>query len=73
MKIKNRFIQQLKQLVFSTIFYKTTVFELCHTFGEEKEWRELNMGFAKKRVEFQVIFENEWKNRINKIFEIGKR
>ncbi len=50
--------------------YKKDVFEFCNKLGEQRNWRELNLEFAKKKIEFQVIFGNEWKARINKIFGV---
>jgi len=50
--------------------YKNNVFDFCNKLGQQRDWRELNLEFAKKRIEFQVIFENEWKARINKIFGV---
>jgi type III restriction enzyme len=50
--------------------YKKSVFDLCNKLGQQKDWRELNLEFDDKRIEFQVVFENEWKERINKIFEV---
>jgi type III restriction enzyme len=50
--------------------YKRSIFELCNKLGEKKDWRELELEFAKKKFEFQVIFGDEWQNKINKIFEI---
>ena len=50
--------------------YKNNVFDFCNRLGQERDWRELNLEFAKKRIEFQVIFEDEWKTRINRIFGI---
>ena len=50
--------------------YKNNVFDFCNRLGQQKDWRELNLEFAKKRIEFQVIFEDEWKARINKIFGV---
>lgn len=49
--------------------YKRNVFNFCNSLGQQKDWRELNLEFAEKRIEFQVIFEDEWKRRINAIFE----
>ncbi len=49
--------------------YKKDVFAFCNKLGKQKDWRELNLEFREKRVEFQVVFENEWKKRINQIFE----
>jgi len=50
--------------------YKKNVFEFCNKLGHEKEWQELFSEFEHNRFEFNVIFEDEWKNRINQIFEI---
>ena len=48
--------------------YKKNVFDFCNKLGQQKDWRELNLKFDDKKIEFQVIFEDEWKARINKIF-----
>ncbi len=50
--------------------YKKSVFELCNRIGQQKDWRELNLEFDNKRVEFQVVFGDEWKEKINRIFGI---
>lgn len=48
--------------------YKISVFELCNKYGQEKDWGQLGLEFPDKKFEFQVLFEKEWKNRINEIF-----
>ena len=48
--------------------YKKNVFDFCNKLGQQKDWRELNLEFGDKRVEFQVIFGDEWVKRINEIF-----
>lgn len=50
--------------------YKNNVFDFCNRLGQQRDWRELNLEFAKKRIEFQVVFEDQWKARINKIFGV---
>ncbi|MEW6609474.1 MAG: hypothetical protein AB1414_18860 [bacterium] len=50
--------------------YKKNVFDFCNRLGQQRDWRELNLDFAQKKFEFQVIFEDEWQARINKIFSI---
>ena len=50
--------------------YKKSIFDFCNKLGRQKDWRELNLEFAEKRIEFQVIFEDEWKRRINEIFGV---
>jgi type III restriction enzyme len=49
--------------------YKKNVFEFCNKLGIQKNWTELNTEFNEK-IEFQVIFEDEWKAKINKIFGV---
>jgi len=48
--------------------YKKNIFDFCNRLGQQKDWRELNLEFAEKKIEFQVIFEDEWKVKINEIF-----
>ncbi len=47
--------------------YKKDVFSLCNKYGTSKDWRDLQMEFGDKEIEFQVIFEDEWRSRINDI------
>jgi len=51
-------------------YYKKDVFDFCNRLGQQKDWRELDLEFDDKKIEFQVIYEDEWKAKINKIFEI---
>lgn len=48
--------------------YKRNVFEFCNKLGQQRDWRELNLEFEEKKIEFQVISGEEWQSRINKIF-----
>jgi len=50
--------------------YKKDIFDFCNRLGQQRDWRELNLEFSQKKFEFQVIFENEWKERINRIFGV---
>lgn len=50
--------------------YKKSVFDFCNKLGQQKDWRELGLEFSEKKVEFQVVYEDEWKNEINRIFGI---
>lgn len=51
--------------------YKRNVFDFCNRLGQQKDWRELNQEFDGKKVEFQVIYEDEWKAKINQIFNLA--
>lgn len=48
--------------------YKKNVFDFCNKLGARKDWKELNMEFADRRFEFQVVFGDEWQARINELF-----
>lgn len=51
--------------------YKKNVFHFCNELGARKDWKELNMEFADRRFEFQVVFGDEWQARINDFFREG--
>ncbi len=48
--------------------YKQDVFELCNQLGVKKAWKELDLDFNEKKFEFQVVFDNEWETKVNKLF-----
>lgn len=50
--------------------YKKNVFKFCNELGKQMDWSELELDFPGKEIEFQVIFEDEWKAKINKYFEV---
>ena len=50
--------------------YKKNVFDFCNNLGQRKDWEELNLEFSDKKIEFQVIFGDEWRKSINKIFSV---
>ncbi|OAV76092.1 hypothetical protein Barb7_00250 [Bacteroidales bacterium Barb7] len=45
--------------------YKQDVFALCNELGAKKAWKELFDEFPDRGFEFQVIFEDEWQNKLN--------
>lgn len=47
--------------------YKQTIFEICNELGQKMQWRELKQEFFGSRIEFKLIFEDEWKRKINEI------
>ena len=49
--------------------YKQTIFEICNELGQQMQWKELKQEFFGSRVEFKIIFEDEWKRKINEIFD----
>jgi type III restriction enzyme len=48
--------------------YKENVFKLCNELGAKKSWKELSDSFPDHDFEFQVVFEDEWQNKINTLF-----
>lgn len=46
--------------------YKKNVFALCNELGAKKAWKELFDEFPNHNFEFQVVYEDEWQNEINK-------
>jgi len=49
--------------------YKQDVFVLCKELGAKKAWKELFDEFPDHAFEFQVVYSDEWQNRINEIFQ----
>ncbi len=47
--------------------YKQNVFALCNELGAKKAWKELFEEFPDHDFKFQVVFEDQWQNDINKI------
>lgn len=47
--------------------YKQDVFLLCNELGVKKAWKELFDEFPDHDFQFQVVFEDEWQNKINQI------
>lgn len=47
--------------------YKQDVFALCNELGAKKPWKELFGEFPDNNFQFQVVFEDEWENRINQL------
>ncbi len=45
--------------------YKQDVFALCTELGAKRAWKELFDEFPNRDFEFQVVFEDEWQNKIN--------
>ena len=47
--------------------YKQTIFEICNELGQKMQWQELQQEFFASRIEFKLIFEDEWKRKINEL------
>ena len=49
--------------------YKEDVFKLCNELGAKKAWKELFDEFPDHNFEFQIVFGNEWQNKINGLIQ----
>lgn len=49
--------------------YKQDVFALCKELGAKKAWKELFDEFPDHDFEFQVVFGDEWQNKINQLMQ----
>lgn len=45
--------------------YKRALFELCNEYSKPTPWDQIAQQFAEHRVNFQVVFEDEWQKIIN--------
>jgi type III restriction enzyme len=52
----------------SDTIYKKDIFDLCNTIGIKKNWTELG-DFDGKEVEFQLVSELDWAQKLNGVFE----
>ena len=48
--------------------YKRKVFNLCNKLAEQKSWTELGLEFPEKKFVFEVIYEDEWRRKLNTLF-----
>jgi type III restriction enzyme len=51
-----------------TIF-KQNIFALCNELCNKREWKDLFKEFPNQDFEFQVVFENEWQDKINQLLQ----
>ena len=49
--------------------YKQDIFALCNELGAKKAWKDLFNEFPNHDFEFQVIFGDEWQNKINVLMQ----
>jgi len=49
--------------------YKQELFNLCNKLSIKKNMTELGMDFAGYKINYQVMFEKEWKNKLNQVFQ----
>lgn len=47
--------------------YKQTIFEICNELGQKMQWSKLKQEFFSDRIEFKLIFEDEWKRKMNEM------
>jgi type III restriction enzyme len=47
--------------------YLKQLFKLCNKLAEEKSWTELGLDFPEKKFVFEVVYDDEWQRRLNKL------
>ena len=48
--------------------YKKSVFDVCNKQAKRKNLNELEIAFKEKAINFEVVFEDEWKRKLNALF-----
>ena len=49
--------------------YKEALFRLCNEMAEPKSWTQLGLEFPHKKVVFQIVYADEYRERINALFQ----
>lgn len=52
--------------------YKKAVFAICNEQSEAKSWDDKGKSFPDKRVQFELVFDSEWRPRLDEILGVGK-
>ncbi len=47
--------------------YKQSVFALCNKHAKKKTWNELVPAMRDKEISYEVVFQDEWENRLNQL------
>jgi len=48
--------------------YKQRLFAVCNDLAKKMSWQEFGEGFPNRRVQFQVVTEDEWESVVNGLF-----
>ena len=49
--------------------YKQELFSLCNKLSMKKDMTELEIDLKGFKINYQVLFEKEWKNKLNQVFQ----
>lgn len=47
--------------------YKNDLFAVCNRMADRKRLGELQLAFKEKKIKFEVVFEDEWKRKLNEM------
>ena len=47
--------------------YKKSVFGLCNQHAKKRAWSQLVPAMRDKEIRYEVVFEDEWKKRLNEL------
>ncbi len=50
--------------------YKKSVFDICNRLAKEQKWEELRLTLVERSIKFEVIYQDEWKNKLNELMEV---
>jgi type III restriction enzyme len=50
--------------------YKKKIFKLCNKLAEEKSWTDLGLEFPDRKIDFELVFGNEWQKKLNGLFAV---
>ncbi|MFH1561008.1 MAG: hypothetical protein ABID04_00285, partial [Patescibacteria group bacterium] len=49
--------------------YKQELFNLCNELAKEKDLLELGIKFKGFDIDYKVVFDKEWQNKLNQLFK----
>jgi type III restriction enzyme len=49
--------------------YKKSVFALCNKHAKRKTWNELVPSMQGKDISYEIVFQDEWQNRLNELIQ----
>ena len=49
--------------------YKASVFAVCNKHAKRRTWNELAPSMRDKEISYEVVFQDEWENRLNQLIQ----
>lgn len=51
--------------------YKESMLNICNKYAKKKNIDELELALKNKDIKFEVVFEDEWKRKVNELLNAG--